>query len=234
MLECKLAQGKKGAFVRDVKAAPEPMAVCFMDWQLQDLQRFCTNPAEFTILSAISGDSSVIPGPVLVNQEMKFASFNYFASVLIHESKKLRYVRAFGTDGDTNLSGALGHNFPFALSLLCFIHFERNLCSKLHDIGISKEVANEFIHDVMGNRAGGTYQEGLVDCTTVIRNLLDLTVFGTQEINHSVVCLHLDSTITSRLKHKTDVVRYNSFAVSVKLLALVLLLLSLQLTSMSL
>ena len=29
MLECKLAQGKGNAFVRDVKAAPEPMAVCF-------------------------------------------------------------------------------------------------------------------------------------------------------------------------------------------------------------
>jgi hypothetical protein len=47
MLECKLAQGKEDAFVRDVKAAPEPMAVCFTDWQLQDLELFCTNPAEF-------------------------------------------------------------------------------------------------------------------------------------------------------------------------------------------
>lgn len=40
MLQCKLAQGKENAFVRDVKAAPEPMAVCFTDWQLRDLQRF--------------------------------------------------------------------------------------------------------------------------------------------------------------------------------------------------
>ena len=104
MLECKLAQGKKNAFVRDVKAAPEPMAVCFMDWQLQELQRFCTNPAEFTILPADttynlgdfyvtplsyrhlmledvrSGEPPSLPGPVLVHQQMKFSSFNYFAS----------------------------------------------------------------------------------------------------------------------------------------------------------
>ena len=32
MLECKLAQGKSEAFVRDVKAAPEPMAIVFYDW----------------------------------------------------------------------------------------------------------------------------------------------------------------------------------------------------------
>lgn len=43
MLECKLGQGKSEAFVRDVKAAPEPMAVVFHDWQLNDLERFCTN-----------------------------------------------------------------------------------------------------------------------------------------------------------------------------------------------
>ena len=35
------------AFVRNVKAAPEPMAVCFTDWQLQDLERFCTNQLSF-------------------------------------------------------------------------------------------------------------------------------------------------------------------------------------------
>ena len=56
MLECKLAQGKKNTFVRDVKAAPEPMAVCFTDWQLQDLQRFYTNPAKFTYKSLCVND----------------------------------------------------------------------------------------------------------------------------------------------------------------------------------
>ena len=114
-----------------------------------------------------SGEPPSLPGPVLVHQQMKFSSFNYFASALIDGNKKLRHIQAFGTDGDTNLSEALGHNFPFAFSLRCFIHFERNLCSKLHDLGIPKKVANEFIHDVMGHCEGRTYQEGLVDCATV-------------------------------------------------------------------
>ena len=191
MLECKIAQGKADAFVRDVKAAPEPMAVCYADWQLSDLERFCTNSAEFTILSVDttynlgdffvtpisyrhllledirSGEPPVILGPVLVHQQMKFASFNYFASVLVDGNKKLRNIRAFGTDGDTNLSDALSHNFPFALALRCFIHFERNIREKLRDYGIPPKVADEFIYDIMGNRQGSTYQEGLVDCVTV-------------------------------------------------------------------
>ena len=182
MLECKLAQGKAEAFVRDVKAAPEPMAVCYADWQLGDLERFCTNSAdhEFSILSVDTtfnlgdffvtptsykhllledirtGESPVIIGPVLVHQQMKFTSFNYLASVLIDGNKKLRNIQAFGTDGDTNLSDALGHNFPFALALRCFIHFERNIQGKLRDLGIPAKVADEFVHDIMGNHQGST------------------------------------------------------------------------------
>ena len=114
-----------------------------------------------------SGEPPVIPGPILVHQEVKFASFNYLASVLIDSNKRLCMVQAFGTDGNNNLSDTLGHNFPFALSLRCFIHFERNLYSKLYDLGIPKKVADGFVHDVMGCRQGSTYQEGLVDSTTV-------------------------------------------------------------------
>ena len=115
----------------------------------------------------LSGEPPVIPGPILVHQQMKFSSFNYLASVLIEANKKnLRNHQAFGTDGDINLSEAFSHNFPFALSLRCFIHFERNLQSKLHELGIPNKVADEFGHDVMGYYKGGTYQEGLVDCVT--------------------------------------------------------------------
>ncbi len=235
MLECKLAQGKTDAFVRDVKAAPEPMSVCYADWQLRDLERFCTNSAEFTILTADttynlgdffvtplsyrhlmledvrSGEPPVMPGPTLVHQQMKFASFNYLASVMIDGNKKLRNLQAFGTDGDTNLSEALGHNFPFALSLRCFIHFERNLHKKLHDLGIPKKVADEFVHDVMGSRHGSTYQEGLVDCITVAefdQNFARLeTVWNAREKPFSGVSA--PQFYQYFKQHKADAVRYN-------------------------
>jgi hypothetical protein len=191
MLECKLAQGKADAFVRDVKAAPEPMAVCYSDWQILDIKRFCTDPDEFTVMCADTtynlgdfyvtplsykhimledirtGKPPVLPGPVLVHQQMKFTSFNYFASSLIDADKSLRYVQAFGTDGDTNLSDALSHCFPFATVLRCFIHFERNMYDKLRELNIPKKVADEFVRDVMGFRIDDTYQKGLVDCASV-------------------------------------------------------------------
>ncbi len=234
MMACKLAQGKDDAFIRDVKAAPEPMAVCYADWQLGDLERFCTNPTEFTILSADttfnlgdfyvtplsykhlmledvrSGEPPVLPGPMLVHQQMKFASFNYLASCLIDGNKKLRNVQAFGTDGDINLSEALGHNFPFALSLRCFIHFERNLHSKLHDLCIPKKVADEFVRDVFGSREGNTFQEGLVDCKTVSE--FDLSLARLESVwnaREKPFCGHSAPRFFHYFKeHKADAVRY--------------------------
>ena len=235
MLECKLAQGKAGAFVRDVKAAPEPMAVCFSDWQIQDMKRFCTNPDEFTVVCADTtynlgefyvtplsykhimledirtGKPPLLPGPVLVHQQMKFTSFNYFASSLIDADKSLRYVQAFGTDGDTNLSDALSHCFPFATVLRCFIHFERNLHGKLRELNIPKKIADEYVRDVMGFRIGDTYQKGLVDCVSVRefdQQLARLeTVWNERE---KPFCGGSNPRFYHYFKqHKADAVRYN-------------------------
>ena len=146
MLECKLAQGKSEAFVRDVKAAPEPMAVLFNDWQLNDLERFCTNNHSFSVLSVdttfILGDFYVTPttyrhlmlvdaqsgkhpaviGPVLVHQQMKFSSFNYFFSTLVSANKQLRHVLAVGSDGDEALVQALSQ-FPICPAVALLLPF---------------------------------------------------------------------------------------------------------------
>ena len=52
MLQCKSSEGSAYAFVRDVKAAPDPQCVLFFDWQLQDLVRFLTNDKLFSIFTA--------------------------------------------------------------------------------------------------------------------------------------------------------------------------------------
>ena len=65
MLECKLTHGQGEAFVRDVKAAPEPQSVLFCDWQIDDLLRFCTDSSQFSILQVDTtfnlGDFFVTP-----------------------------------------------------------------------------------------------------------------------------------------------------------------------------
>ena len=187
MLQCKVCQGKDDAFVRDVKAAPEPQCVMFSDWQISDLDRFVTNSREYSVLTADTtynlGDFYVTPmtyqhlmledittgkhptfvGPVLVHQRKNFSAFNYFASTLISHNKKLRNVCAFGTDGDPALIDAFTHNFPYAKQLRCFIHLKRNVTEKLKERGIPNDVADEFLADIFGKRVGNTYEEGLVD-----------------------------------------------------------------------
>ena len=191
MLECKLAQGKGEVFVQDVKAAPEPQSVLFYDWQADDLVRFCTNNYSFSVLTVDTtfnlGDFFVTPmtyhhlmledvhtgnhpimvGPMLVHQRMQFSTFNYFASTLISYNKLLRNVLAIGTDGDKNLTEALGHNFPFALQLRCFLHFKKNVKEKLRELAIPNHVSQEFLDDIFGKREGNVRIEGLVDVSSV-------------------------------------------------------------------
>ena len=74
---------------------------------------------------------------------------------------------AFGTDGDKAVVEALSHNFPFTTQLRCFIHFRKNVETKLRDLGIPSSILQEFIADIFGKRVGNTYQQGLVDCYSV-------------------------------------------------------------------
>ena len=46
MLECKLCQGTKEAFVRDVKAAPEPQCILCFDSQIADMERFLSSSSD--------------------------------------------------------------------------------------------------------------------------------------------------------------------------------------------
>ena len=102
MLESKLTQGTNEAFIRDVKAAPDPQCIMFFDWQLADMERFVANgqgilsvdptynlgefyvtPTTFSHLmleDVITKKHPSLLGPVLVHQRMDFATFNQRAS----------------------------------------------------------------------------------------------------------------------------------------------------------
>ena len=92
-------------------------------------------------------------------------------------------------------------------------------------------MANEFIHDVMGHREGGTYQEGLVDCATVsdfdqkysrlenVRNAREKPFCGVSAPRFNQYFK----------EHKADVVSYNMLRDVREAAVLVPLLLSLQL-----
>ena len=70
---------------------------------------------------------------------------------------------AFGTDGDKNLTEALGHNLPFALQLRCFIHFKKSVQEKLRDLCLPSLYIPAVLDDIFGKHDGNLKIEGLVD-----------------------------------------------------------------------
>ena len=113
-----------GKFVRDCRPCPEPAFVLARDQQLDDLVRFCTVPANFSLLTVNPifnlGDFDVTPtayrnlllktvrygthpvmiGPTLVHYRKTFGTYLFFASSLIGLRPELRALQAFGTDGE--------------------------------------------------------------------------------------------------------------------------------------
>ena len=191
MLQCKSSEGSADAFVRDVKAAPDPQCVMFFNWQLQDLVRFLTNDKVFGIFTADTtynlGEFYVTPttykhlmlvdvttqkhptmaGPILVHQRKNFSSFNYFANTLVCFNKQLQHIKVFGTDGDQALIEAFSHNFSEAKQLRCFIHLKQNIAGKLKDTGMPPSVCQDFLSDIFGKKSSAVIEEGLVDSSSV-------------------------------------------------------------------
>lgn len=62
---------------------------------------------------------------------------------------------------------ALGHNFPHALQLRCFLHFKKNVQEKFGDLALSKQAAQQIMDAIFGKREGNLRVEGLVDTSSV-------------------------------------------------------------------
>jgi len=90
----------------------------------------------------------------------------FFASTLIRLCPSLENIRAFGTDGETQLYQAFQMQLPDAVHLRCFRHFRANLVTKLKTLGMSSEVIDQFMKDVFGVTMDGLHEVGLVDCST--------------------------------------------------------------------
>ena len=119
------------------------------------LIEFC-NPKEHT-----SRHPNLL-GPILIHQRKKFANYHYLTSTLVGYRPELRHLHAFGTDGEKALVQACHSQFPNAFHLRCWLHFKDNLLNKLErDLRLPRDIAHEFIADVMGNVS--TMEHGLLD-----------------------------------------------------------------------
>ena len=188
MLQCKSTNpNSDDAFVRSVVAAPEPMAVLATNRQLNDMVRFLTDSQQYTVMGIDptfnfgdfnvtpvayrylllehrkEGHSPIILGPILVHQQKKFSSYHFFASTLISLCPSLRNIKAFGSDGETQLYQAFQMQLPEAIHLRCFRHFRANLVSKLTSLGLPSAIIDQYMKDIFGKTTSGVHEAGLVD-----------------------------------------------------------------------
>ena len=76
---------------------------------------------------------------------------------------RLVHLRAFGTDGESELIKAFHTCFPQAVHLRCTNHLCQNIKEKLHDLKIPQNIWKEFISDIFGVQIGTHFECGLID-----------------------------------------------------------------------
>lgn len=186
--ECKrqqLSQGKD-PFIRDVSAAPELRCVLCYDWQLNEIEQFCTDPQNFVIFSADptfnlgnfnltvttyrnlkvvtrrEGHHPLIIGSLLISQTKTTESYDYFFGKLTSLNKNIKNVLAIGTDGEEALISAMKNSMCYAIHLRCFGHFRENCKLQLRKSNVSDTAQNTFLDDVLGKKSGEIYEKGML------------------------------------------------------------------------
>ena len=168
---------------------PEPSLTIAMDYQLNDIQSFCTNPACYCVLGIDptfnlgpfnvtvttykhhqlvkrDGKTSTFIGPLFIHYRKTFSCYNTFASSLIGLNKAFGDILSFGTDGEGPLIEAFSRQCQLATHLTCFTHCKGNIKRKLQEIGIPSDYIPKYICEIFGSRQGSTFIEGLADATS--------------------------------------------------------------------
>ena len=175
-------------FVRMQELSSEPLMILGTDKQLADMSRFCTSHLDFTYLSVDPtfdfGEFSVTPtsyrnillknrntnkspvfvGPIFIHHTKKKETYAQFFAKLKNLAPELENLIAFGTDGETALSDALADNYPRAIHLRCFLHFRKNVESKLASLGLPGH--EQYISEIFGKQDGTIYEKGLLDAAS--------------------------------------------------------------------
>ena len=187
---CKESSGCETAFVRSVECAPEPMCILATDQQLADMERFCTadvssvlsvdptfnlgafyvTPTTYhnLLVETKGGNNPILLGPVLIHQTKTFRPFHYFASTMIRLNPQLVNLKAFGTDGESELIKAFQMCFPKAVHLRCTNHIRQNVKDKLRNLNVSQNVTKEILADIFGAKIGTHFESGLADAQSEV------------------------------------------------------------------
>lgn len=176
-------------FIRELKLSPEPSVIMASDFQLAELEAFCTNPDYHCVLGIdptfnlgrfnvtvttykqlqlvkSNGEHPTYVGPLFLHYRKTFSCYNSFASGLTGLNKSLTAICSFGTDGEVPLIDAFKQQCPLATHLICFSHCRENIKRKLRDLSIPSSLINEYILEIFGGQSGTTFIEGLADAVS--------------------------------------------------------------------
>ena len=168
---------KENAFVCKVETSSDPCVVLTTDQQLKDVERFCTNPSQFSILGVDPtfnfGDyyvtlttyrhlflrtkedkNPVRIGPTLVHHKKEPSSYYELSSTMIKLNAKTQNVLLYGTDGEKALGEGFGRPPPYARHLLCDLHMKDNIVSKMNELGIRGKQSEVILSDIFGRDIG--------------------------------------------------------------------------------
>lgn len=137
------------------------------DDQLGDVERFCTNPAEFSILGVDSTynignyyatittyrhlmieNYPVGIGPILIHKNRCQKDYQHLAHGIKALNSELRNVLAFGHDDEVALINAFKEELPNAMSLSCDLHFMSNIYANMKEKGVPTALEPELISGV--------------------------------------------------------------------------------------
>ena len=126
-----------------VQGAPHPLAFLADDRQLNDLDRFCTNPSRPGILSVDTtyncgefyvtpttyrhqllrlkrtGNHPVMLGPTLIHKHKDQEAFGYLANCLVRLRPTLANILAIGSDRDKAIKKGFAKHLPYAVFVAC-------------------------------------------------------------------------------------------------------------------
>ena len=215
------------AFVRKVDNSSDPCVVLASNQQLRDVERFCTNPAQFCVLGVDptfnfgkyyvtlttyrhlllrtkEGNHPVRVGPVLLHHRKEAESYYELSSTMIKLHASTQNVLLYGMDGEKALAEGFGRPLPYARHLMCDIHMKDNISSKLSELGIKSNVADQYKTDIFGQNQGSKRSPGLTDAMN--ENEFDAkmeALSATWKARHPQGQRFLDYF----LKHKADAIK---------------------------
>lgn len=171
-------------FVRTCDLGEDILVMVCYDWQLDLVERFCTDPDQFSVFAVDTtyncGEFYVTPttyrdlrfshertqkppsrlGPVLLHTSRKRDAFSHVVANIVKLKPTLRNILFIGRDRDPALSAFLDH-MPLAVQLFCKGHVEDDIHRKLQVLGLGSK-SKDILRDIFGSRV----TKGLVDCAS--------------------------------------------------------------------